>query len=50
MSQALGQSQVINQWLIEEINAVVKASDADDFASEEEVLAVINKWNIMESS
>ena len=34
----------INQWQIDEINTAVQEADAGDFASDEEVRAVIEKW------
>jgi RHH-type transcriptional regulator, rel operon repressor / antitoxin RelB len=34
----------LNEWQIAEIKAAVKEADAGDFASEEEVQAVVKKW------
>lgn len=36
----------LNEWQIEEIKTAVKEADAADFASEQEVLAVFNKWGV----
>jgi predicted transcriptional regulator len=35
----------LNEWQITEIEAALKEADADDFASEKEVRAVIKKWS-----
>jgi RHH-type transcriptional regulator, rel operon repressor / antitoxin RelB len=34
----------LNEWQIREIKAALKEADAGDFASEEEVQAVMRKW------
>ena len=34
----------INHWQIDEINIAIKEADAGDFASDEELQALINKW------
>lgn len=36
----------INEWQIEEIRTAVKEADAGDFASEQEVRAIFNKWGV----
>jgi predicted transcriptional regulator len=36
----------INEWQIEEIKDGVKEADANDFASNQEVQAVFNKWGV----
>ncbi len=36
----------LNEWQIEEIKAAVKEADAGDFASEQEVRAIFNKWGV----
>ncbi len=36
----------LNEWQIEEIKLAVKQADADDFASDQEVRAVFNKWGV----
>ncbi len=36
----------INEWQIEEIRTAVKEADAGDFASEQEVRAIFNKWSV----
>jgi len=34
----------LNEWQIQELKAAIKEADANDFASDEEVGAVFNKW------
>lgn len=34
----------VNEWQIEEIGKAVKEADAGDFASEQEVRVIVNKW------
>lgn len=34
----------INQWQIDEINTAVQEADAGDFATEQELQAIIEKW------
>ena len=34
----------INQWQTDEINTAVQEADAGDFATEQELQAVIEKW------
>lgn len=34
----------LNEWQIKEIKAALKEADAGDFASEEELQAVMRKW------
>jgi predicted transcriptional regulator len=34
----------LNEWQIVEIKAAIKEADAGDFASDEEVEAVVRKW------
>lgn len=34
----------LNEWQIQEIKAALKEADAGDFATEEEVQAVMRKW------
>ncbi len=36
----------LNEWQIEEIKAGVKEADAGDFASDQEIRAVLNKWGV----
>ncbi len=36
----------INEWQIEEIKDAVKEADANDFASDQEVQTVFNKWGV----
>jgi len=36
----------LNEWQIEEVRAAVKEADAGDFASEQEIRAVFNKWGV----
>ena len=35
-----------NEWQINEIHQAIKEADAGDFASQEEVNAVVNKWRV----
>lgn len=35
----------LNEWQIEELKAAIKEADANDFASDQEVDAVFNKWS-----
>lgn len=34
----------LNEWQIQELKAAIKEADANDFASDQEVDAVFNKW------
>jgi len=36
----------LNEWQIEELKAAVKEADAEDFASNQEVEVVFNKWGV----
>ena len=36
----------VNAWQIEEIKDAVKEADAGDFTSNQEILAVFNKWGV----
>ena len=36
----------INDWQVAEIHQAVQEADAGDFASQEEVSAVVNKWRV----
>ncbi len=36
----------VNEWQIEEIKDAVKEADAGDFASDQEVQTVFNKWGV----
>lgn len=35
----------LNEWQIEELKAAINEADANDFASDQEVDAVFNKWS-----
>ena len=35
----------LNEWQIQELKAAIKEADANDFASDQEVDAVFNKWS-----
>ena len=35
-----------NDWQVAEIHQAIKEADAGDFASQEEVNAVVNKWRV----
>lgn len=36
----------VNEWQIEEVQKAVNEADAGDFASDQEISAVFNKWGI----
>jgi len=36
----------VNEWQIEEIEKAVEEADAGDFASEQEVRVIVNKWAV----
>ncbi len=36
----------LNEWQIEEIKAGIKEADAGDFATDQEIRAVFNKWGV----
>lgn len=36
----------VNEWQIEEVQTAVNEADAGDFASDQEISAVFNKWGI----
>lgn len=36
----------VNEWQIEEVEKAVNEADAGDFASDQEVRAVFNKWGV----
>ena len=38
----------INEWQIEELKDAIKEADTEDFSSNQEVLAVFNKWGLDE--
>ena len=38
------QDSDINHWQIDEINTAVQEADAGDFATEQELQAIIEKW------
>lgn len=43
-SEAVREFIELNEWQIYELKAAVKEADAGDFASDQEVNAVLNKW------
>jgi RHH-type transcriptional regulator, rel operon repressor / antitoxin RelB len=43
-AEAIRAYVALNEWQIGEIKAALKEADAGDFASEEEVRAVMGKW------
>jgi len=45
-AEAVREFVEINEWQIEEIKDGVKEADANDFASNQEVQAVFNKWGV----
>ncbi len=36
----------LNEWQIEEVKDALKEADAGDFAGDDEVKAVLNKWTV----
>ncbi|VAW67076.1 Prevent host death protein, Phd antitoxin [hydrothermal vent metagenome] len=36
----------LNEWQIQELKTAIKEADAGDFASDQEVGAVFNKWGV----
>lgn len=45
-AEAVREFVELNEWQIEEIKLAVKEADAGDFASDEEVQSVFNKWGV----
>ena len=45
-AEAVREFVEVNEWQIEEVRMAVKEADAGDFASDEEVWAVFNKWGV----
>ena len=45
-AEAVREFVEINEWQIEEIKDGIKEADANDFASNQEVQAVFNKWGV----
>lgn len=43
-SQAVREYIELNEWQILELKEAIKEADAEDFASDQEVVAVFNKW------
>ena len=43
-SNKLSQASELTEWHIQDINDAIKEADAGDFATEEEVNAVFDKW------
>lgn len=43
-AQAIENYVQLNEWQIHEISEAIKEADKGDFASQEEVNAVFNKW------
>lgn len=43
-SQAVREYIEFNEWQILELREAIKEADAEDFASDQEVAAVFNKW------
>jgi len=36
----------LNEWQINEVNAAIKQADAGDFATDQEIRNVFNKWDV----
>ena len=45
-AEAIRDYVAINEWQINEIHAAIKEADAGDFATEDEVNAVLDKWKV----
>jgi RHH-type rel operon transcriptional repressor/antitoxin RelB len=45
-SEAIREFVELNEWQINEIQMAVKEADAGDFASDEQVNEVLNRWNV----
>ena len=45
-SEAVREFIEMNEWQIGEIKAAIKEADAGEFASEQDVQAVFNKWGV----
>ncbi len=45
-AEAVREFVQLNEWQIEEIKAGLKEADAGDFASDQEIRAVFNKWGV----
>ena len=43
-SQAVREYVELNEWQILELKEAIKEADAEDFASDQEVVSVFNKW------
>ncbi len=43
-SEAVREFIELNEWQIQELKAAIKEADAGDFASDQDVEAVFNKW------
>jgi predicted transcriptional regulator len=44
-AEAIREYVSINEWQIQEIRAAIAEADAEDFASDAEVKAVMDKWD-----
>lgn len=45
-SEAVREYIELNEWQIQELKDAIKEADDGDFASDEEVAAVFNKWDV----
>jgi predicted transcriptional regulator len=45
-AEAVREFVEINEWQIEEIENAIKEANADDFSTEQELQAVLNKWGV----
>ncbi|HRY88346.1 MAG TPA: CopG family ribbon-helix-helix protein [Rubrivivax sp.] len=45
-AEAIREFVETNEWQIAEIRAALKEADAGDFASDEDVAALANKWKV----
>lgn len=45
-AEAVREFVEINEWQIDEIENAIKEANADDFSTEQELQAVLNKWGV----
>ena len=45
-AEAVREFVEINEWQIQEIEDAIKEANADDFSTDQELQAVLNKWGV----
>lgn len=45
-AEAVREFVEINEWQIKEIKNGIKEADDDDFSSDQEIMAILNKWGV----